>query len=74
LIITSACETTEILRENPVIIPNEEFYWYAEKGKNIKDRLVREFDWISDSYSRTIIDEHNRPLANYGFFCGERIY
>jgi hypothetical protein len=35
---------------------------------------VREFDWTSDTYSTRVIDNYNRPLADNGFFCGERIY
>ena len=35
---------------------------------------MREFDWTSDTYSTRVIDNYNRPLADHGFFCGERIY
>ena len=50
LTIESACEYTSILKEFPPA-EDEEYWWYANDGKYMTDRLVREFDWISDTYS-----------------------
>ena len=50
LIIDSPCQSTSIMREfSP--LADTEYWWYANDGKDTIDRIVREFDWISDTYS-----------------------
>jgi hypothetical protein len=38
------------MREFPPLADTE-YWWYANDGKDMTDRIVREFDWISDTYS-----------------------
>ena len=68
--VSSACETTTILTPEIALTPGGVEYWHGPSS----DYLVREFDWVSDSYSKTVMDDHNRPMATHHFFCGERVY
>jgi len=70
--VTSACETTEIFAPQPALQGLIE-YWNGPSIKS-KDYLVREFDWMTDSYSKVVSEDHSRPWPANAFFCGERVY